>query len=78
MADMSAKWKQNIDGKYYVDDQCIACDACCVEAPGFFLMNDDDGHAFVSKQPTNDNDLEECENAIAACPVEAIGNNGDK
>ena len=78
MADTSAKWKQNIDGKYYVDDQCIACDACCVEAPGFFLMNDDDGHAYVSKQPTNDNDLEECENAIAACPVEAIGNNGDK
>ncbi len=51
MADKEAKWSQNIEGKYYVDDQCIACDACCVEAPGFFEMNDDDGHAYVAKQP---------------------------
>lgn len=77
MADKSAKQPQNIAGKYYVDDQCIACDACCVEAPDFFLMNDDDGHAYVAKQPTKENEIEECENALSACPVEAIGNDGD-
>ena len=55
---------------------CIACDACCVEAPGFFLMNDDDGHAYVVKQPQNDTELEECDNALAACPVGAIGDDG--
>lgn len=76
MAEKEAKWEQNVDGKYYVDDQCIACDACCVEAPGFFSMNDDDGHAFVSKQPSTDEDNEECENALMACPVAAIGNDG--
>lgn len=77
MADKEAKWKQNSGGKYYVDDQCIACDACCVEAPGFFLMNDDDGHAYVGKQPGTEDEHEECENALAACPVEAIGSDGD-
>jgi ferredoxin len=77
MADQSAKWEQNKAGKYYVDDQCIACDACCVEAPGFFVMNDDDGHAYVEKQPVTKDDLEECENALQACPVAAIGDDGN-
>lgn len=78
MADKSAKWKQNASGKFYVDDQCIACDACCVEAPRFFLMNDDDGHAFTCKQPSTPEEFEECENALEACPVAAIGDDGQK
>ena len=42
MADKSAKWDQNLSGKFYVDDQCIACDACVTEAPRFFEMNDEE------------------------------------
>ena len=41
-------------------------------------MNDDEGHAFVMKQPESDADLEECQNALDACPVEAIGDDGDE
>lgn len=78
MADKEAKWSSNIEGKYYVDDQCIACDACCVEAPAYFAMNDDDGHAYVTKQPETDEAKEECENALACCPVGAIGDDGEK
>ncbi|MBD66435.1 MAG: ferredoxin [Halobacteriovoraceae bacterium] len=77
MADKTARLSQNTPGKYYVDDQCIACDACCVEAPAFFAMNDEEGFAFVSKQPQTDTEVEECENALAGCPVDAIGNDGD-
>jgi ferredoxin len=76
MADKLHKFKQNIEGAYYVDDQCIACDACCVEAPRFFAMNDSDGHAYVQLQPKTPDEIAEAENALAACPVEAIGNNG--
>lgn len=76
MADKNSKFAENVPGKYYVDDQCIACDACCVEAPKFFAMNDNDGHAFVKLQPITPAEMEEAENALAACPVEAIGNNG--
>lgn len=76
MADKSAKFDQNMDGKFYVDDQCIACDACVMEAPRFFEMNDDEGHAYVKLQPTNDAELEECISALEACPVEAIGDDG--
>ncbi|MGE3609983.1 MAG: ferredoxin [Bacteriovoracaceae bacterium] len=76
MADKNARFKQNVPGQYYVDDSCIACDACCVEAPKFFAMNDDEGHAFVKLQPQTPDEMNEAENALAACPVEAIGNNG--
>lgn len=76
MADKNARFKDNVPGMYYVDDSCIACDACCVEAPKFFVMNDDEGHAFVSLQPKTPDEIQDAENALAACPVEAIGNNG--
>lgn len=76
MADKSARWQENVPGKFYVDDQCIACDACVFEAPGFFVMNDDDGHAYVAKQPSNTQEVEKCNEALGACPVEAIGNDG--
>ena len=76
MADKNARYSENIIGNYYVDDSCIACDACCVEAPKFFSMNDNEGHAFVKLQPQTPEELKEAENALAACPVEAIGNNG--
>ncbi|MFY7993972.1 MAG: ferredoxin [Bacteriovoracaceae bacterium] len=76
MADKNSKFPENASGKYYVDDQCIACDACCVEAPKFFFMNDDEGHAYVKIQPQTPEEIADCENAMAACPVEAIGNDG--
>lgn len=77
MAQKSAKFADNVSGKYYVDDQCIACDACVVEAPKFFVMNDSDGHAYVKLQPTTPEEFKDAENALAACPVEAIGNDGE-
>jgi len=79
VADKTAKWAQNKPGKFYVDDQCIACDACVVEASEFFEMNDEDGHAYVKKQPQEDNKEEQkqCMAALEACPVEAIGSDGE-
>jgi ferredoxin len=76
VADKSAKFPDNVSGRYYVDDQCISCDACVVEAPRFFIMNTNEGHAYVMLQPQTADEIAECENALASCPVEAIGNNG--
>jgi ferredoxin len=39
-------------------------------------MNDNEGHAFVKLQPQTPAEIQEAENALAACPVEAIGNDG--
>lgn len=78
MADKNFKFEQNVPGPFYVDDQCIACDACVMEAPQFFEMNEMEGHAFVKKQPSpgNEQELKDCLNALDACPVEAIGKDG--
>lgn len=76
MADKNSKFDQNTDGRFYVDDQCIACDACVMEAPRFFAMNDDEGHAYVKLQPQTSEEVQECMDALEACPVEAIGQDG--
>ena len=76
MADKLAKFAENVLGKYYVDDQCISCDACVVEAPRFFTMNTYGGHAYVMLQPQTPDEIIDCENALSSCPVEAIGNDG--
>jgi ferredoxin len=76
MAQRKNKYALNVMGSFYVDDQCIACDACCIEAPLFFTMNDQDGYAYVRRQPIKQSEIEECLNALHSCPVEAIGQDG--
>lgn len=76
MADKLKKYPDNIAGRYYVDKECIACDACVLAAPDHFNMHQEDGHAFVVKQPGSEAEEASCKEAMEACPVEAIGNDG--
>lgn len=77
MADKSKKFPDNIAGRYYVDKECIACDACILAAPDHFKMHEEDGHAFVVSQPKSEEDEAHCKEAMEGCPVEAIGNDGE-
>ena len=77
MADKSKKWPDNVAGKYYVDDQCIDCDACRETAPDFFRRNDEKGYSYVYRQPTTEEDKAICYEALEGCPVEAIGDDGE-
>ena len=76
MADKEEKWAENVEGKFYVDEQCIDCDLCRETAPGNFTREEDGGYSYVYKQPENDDELELCIEAMEGCPVEAIGNDG--
>ncbi len=76
MAVKKNRLAQNVPGKFYVDDQCIACDACVVEAPLFFSMNDIKGHAYVKMQPTTAEQIQLANEALKHCPVDAIGDDG--
>jgi len=69
------KWPDNVPGKIYVDETCIDCMACQEAAPNFFKRNDEHGYSFVYKQPESEADLENCNEALEACPVGAIGDN---
>ena len=77
MADKSKKFSENVAGRFYVDKECIACDACILAAPDYFKMHEDDGHAYVTKQPDSPEAEAQCKEAMEGCPVEAIGNDGE-
>ena len=77
MADKTNKLPENVPGAFYVDDQCIDCDACRETAPEFFRRNDDKGYSFVYRQPTTPEEVALCQEAMQGCPVEAIGEDGD-
>ena len=76
MAFIRDKLPDNTRGKFYVDRQCIDCDVCRDTASANFARNDDNGYSYVKKQPETDEELELCEEAMNACPVEAIGDDG--
>lgn len=77
MANVDDRLPENVPGKWYVDSSCIDCDVCRTTAPDNFKQNEDEGYSFVYKQPENDEELARCEEAKAACPVEAIGDDGE-
>ncbi len=82
MANVEKKNPKNVDGPWFCTDPdddggegCIACNVCYSAAPDFF-GEDDDGNAFISKQPETDDDKELCQEQLDACPVAAIGTDG--
>jgi ferredoxin len=77
MANKSAKVSENVPGKYYVDDQCIACGVCEGTAPENFKMNSDGTHAYVAKQPENDVEEGQVKDAMSSCPSNSIGDDGE-
>ena len=77
MADAANKYAENISGKYFVDNQCIDCDLCRETAPDNFKRNEDGGYSFVYKQHASPDEEARCKEAKEACPVEAIGDNGE-
>jgi len=76
LADPNDRVEENAPGTYYVDTQCIDCDVCRDTAPDNFTRSDNNGYSFVYKQPETPEERELCEEALSACPVEAIGSDG--
>ena len=82
MANKELKHPKNIPGKFYCTDPedengegCIACNVCYTGAPEFF-EEDEDGNAFVKKQPESPEDIGLCQEQMDSCPVGSIGNDG--
>ena len=77
MATKEVKYEDNAAGKYYCDTECIDCDLCRETAPENFTRNDDGGYSYVFKQPETQAEADLCADAMDACPVEAIGDDGE-
>ena len=77
MADKTDKSEKNVAGAFYVDRQCIDCGLCQETASSIFLRDDDGGCAYVAKQPEGDDEVNAAKEAMDACPVQAIGDDGE-
>lgn len=77
MANRDDRVPENVDGRYYVDSQCIDCNLCRDIAPSNFAHQEEAGYTFVSKQPENDEEETQCSESKDSCPVEAIGDDGE-
>ena len=77
MANRDDKVGEGIEGRYYIDTQCIDCNLCIDTAPKNFAHNEEAGYAFVSKQPEGDEEEGQCKEAKESCPVDAIGDDGE-
>ena len=73
MADIKFKVIENVPGRLFVDQECIACDTCGNLAKEHFKLTDSNSHAFVYVQPQTDQQMQQCMAALDACPVDAIG-----
>ena len=85
MPDPNDIWEDNVGGfseigskkvSFYVDMECILCSVCSDAAPANFRMSDEEDHDICYKQPENEEELEQCMEAMENCPVEAIGDDG--
>ena len=76
MPDPHDRVAENVPGPLYVDSSCIDCDVCRDTAPNNFTRSFKHAYSYVSKQPENEVERVACEEALATCPVEAIGNDG--
>ena len=76
MADLFHRYPQNVIGAFYVDDQCIDCDMCRLNAPNFFTRDDEGAHSYVFRQPVREEEIALCLEAVEDCPVAAIGDDG--
>jgi len=76
MANFLEKLPENLQGKYYVDEECIDCELCHDIAPDNFFEQTEKGYHYIGKQPETETEIGLVEEAIESCPTEAIGDDG--
>lgn len=73
MANSNKKHPLNQDGRFFTDLDCIDCGLCIDLAPQVFRRDDEDGYAYIHRQPTTPAEFEATQVALDACPMESIG-----
>ena len=76
MPDKNNRLPDNVPGKYYVTGNCIFCETCIEMAPEHFASKDDE-YAYVKRQPEDEYEEEQCQEAMAGCQAYAIGEDGE-
>ena len=78
---MPEAYPENVPGDFYVEkDCCTCCDVPRAEAPDLFTYaQEPDGyaHCYVSKQPSNSNELEDMLRVIQCAELQCIHYRGN-
>ena len=72
MARPDARHPDNVDGNWYADTRCIACDVARHYAPGL-IAADAEGLSVVVRQPVTPEEEAAMWRAAVACPTRSIG-----
>ena len=75
VSDQFERVPENVPGRFYVTDDCLACESCQDIAPNHFRYNDNN-MSFVFNQPNTPEEVKRCEEAMDYCPMEAIKDDG--
>jgi ferredoxin len=75
MSDQPQKHPQNVPGRFYVTEDCLACETCQQVAPNNFRYGEN-GLSFVFSQPSSPEEEKQCQEAVTDCPMEAVRNDG--
>jgi ferredoxin len=73
VAERIGRWEDNAEGRFYTDKECILCSLCADVAPHNFCESSSGDHDIVYKQPQTSIEERQCMEALAGCPVNAIG-----
>ena len=77
MGSSGERIRANAWGRYYVTDECNACGVCAVCAPTNMGRAWDDTYLAVALQPIDDRQELEMQDAVAACPLGCLHDDGD-
>lgn len=77
MADRLWRVPQNVPGRFYVDETCIYCALCVEMVPAVFAPYDEEGWAYVYRQPELPDEVRLTMEALEYCPTNSIGSDGD-
>lgn len=70
-------YPQNVAGDFYVEDGCcMTCMVTEIYAPNLMGFDESNGHCFVAKQPTNENELYQAIKATWAAEVQCVRYSG--
>lgn len=68
----------NVQGRYYVAQDCCTCMGTCeLAAPNNFAIDETHYTSYVFKQPETPEEEEQCQEAIMTCAFEAIFDDGE-
>lgn len=60
-------------GRFFVDESCIYCEFCVETAPRNFSYDTAGEFAYISAQPSTQDELDQVAEALEGCPTESIG-----